>query len=54
MDAPVIRTIPVSDVLGHPWVYDIELTEGTFLPFAFLALARVGLAVVGRQIKFRR
>jgi hypothetical protein len=54
MDAPVIRTIPVSDVLGHPWVYDIELTEGTFLLFVLFVITRVGLGVVERRAKFRR
>lgn len=49
LDAPVIRTIPVPDALGHPWVYDMELTEGAQLLFVVFVLVRTVLALVKRR-----
>lgn len=48
-ESPVLRTIPVNDVLGHPWVYDIELTEGAQLLFVVFVMARIVVRLASRS-----
>ena len=44
LESPALRTVPVPDVLGNPWAYDVELTNGFHLLLAVFVLARCVLA----------
>ena len=43
LESPVLRTVDVPDVLGNPWAFDIELTNGFHLLFATFVLSRLVL-----------
>lgn len=51
---PIFERVPVEDIIGVPYGYDIQLTQGFYLTIVFYVATRTLFQALARAIVARR
>ena len=54
LDAPIVERVPVEDLIGVPYAYDLQLTQGFYVTVGSYLLLRSLLRAIVRAVKSQK
>jgi len=54
LEQPIIHSVPVEDIIGIPYGFDLQLTEGFYVTLLFYLAVRTLLRALARVVLERR